>query len=146
MQANSPDPAKIPPEDAVGVTVVLLTCSYKGSEFVRVGFYVNNEYADPDLAENAPGKPIFEKVSQPVYGHAHPHQPSLGPRPKPTPARIASSITRGEDDTSRRVILDVIRAGVGLDLGPRLPPALPSIYTSIVMVHSGGGRNHHMAQ
>lgn len=63
MQANSPDPAKIPPEDAVGVTVVLLTCSYKGSEFVRVGYYVNNEYADPELAENAPGKPIFEKVA-----------------------------------------------------------------------------------
>ena len=37
---------------------------------------------------------------------------SLGPRPKPTPARIASSITR--------VILEVIRAGVGLGLGPRL--------------------------
>ena len=36
----------------------------------------------------------------------------LGPRPKPTPARIASSITR--------VILDAIRAGVGLGLGPRL--------------------------
>ena len=37
---------------------------------------------------------------------------SLGPRPKPTPARIASSITRG--------VLDAIRAGVGLGLGPRL--------------------------
>ena len=37
---------------------------------------------------------------------------SLGPRPKPTPARIASSITR--------VILDAIHAGVGLGLGPRL--------------------------
>ena len=39
--------------------------------------------------------------------------PSLGPRPKPTPARIASSITG--------VILEAIRAGVGLGLGPRLP-------------------------
>ena len=62
FQANAPDPAKIPPEDAVGVTVVLLTCSYKGNEFVRVGFYVNNEYSDPELAENMPAKPIFEKV------------------------------------------------------------------------------------
>lgn len=46
----------------MGVTVVLLTCSYKGNEFVRVGFYVNNEYSDPELAENMPAKPIFEKV------------------------------------------------------------------------------------
>ena len=46
----------------MGVTVVLLTCSYKGNEFVRVGFYVNNEYSDSELAENMPAKPIFEKV------------------------------------------------------------------------------------
>ena len=62
FQANSPDTAKIPPEDVVGVTVALLTCSYKGQEFVRVGYYVNNEYTDPELAENLPAKPIFEKV------------------------------------------------------------------------------------
>ena len=37
---------------------------------------------------------------------------SLGPRPKPTPVRIASSITR--------VILEAICAGVGLGLGLRL--------------------------
>ena len=36
---------------------------------------------------------------------------SLGPRPKPTPARIASST---------RMILEAIRGGVGLGLGPRL--------------------------
>jgi hypothetical protein len=28
----------------LGVTVILLTCSYDGREFVRVGYYVNNEY------------------------------------------------------------------------------------------------------
>ena len=47
-------------------------------------------------------------------GHLH---VSLGPRPKPTPAWIASSITR--------VILDAIRAGVGLGLGPRLLTCKP---------------------
>ena len=64
FQANAPDTAKIPPEDVVGVTVVLLTCSYKSHEFVRVGYYVNNEYTDADMAENPPAKVIFEKVSQ----------------------------------------------------------------------------------
>ena len=44
---------------------------------------------------------------------------SLGPRPKPTPARIASSITHG-DTILDACILDAIRAGVGLGLGPRL--------------------------
>lgn len=48
--------------DAVGVTVVLLTCSYRGKEFVRVGYYVNNEYADPEMRENPPATPIYEKV------------------------------------------------------------------------------------
>jgi hypothetical protein len=31
-KANAPDPSKIPPADLVGVTVVLITCSYKVSE------------------------------------------------------------------------------------------------------------------
>lgn len=47
FQADPPDPSKIPQQDVVGVTVVLLTCSYRGHEFIRVGYYVNNEYNDP---------------------------------------------------------------------------------------------------
>ena len=50
-----------------------------------------------------------------IYTHimrVHTHDCiSLGPRPKPTPAQIASSITR--------VILEAIRAGVGLGLWPK---------------------------
>ena len=42
FQANSPDPVKIPVADAVGVTVVLLTCSYKSQEFIRVGYVKTN--------------------------------------------------------------------------------------------------------
>ena len=63
-QADSPNPEKLPQEDVVGVTVVLLTCSFRSNEFVRVGYYVNNEYTDPELAENPPAKPVFEKVSR----------------------------------------------------------------------------------
>jgi len=47
FQANPPDPAKIPQGDLLGVTVILLQCAYKGNEFVRIGFYVSNEYDDP---------------------------------------------------------------------------------------------------
>ena len=57
LQADAPDPAKLPPEELLGVTVVLVTCSYKEREFVRVGYYVNNEYNDP----NAPPVPEGEE-------------------------------------------------------------------------------------
>ncbi|CAN8010848.1 unnamed protein product, partial [Ixodes pacificus] len=63
-QADPPDPSKIPVQDAVGVTVVLLTCSYRGREFIRVGYYVNNEYADPDLKENPPSSPHFDRLQR----------------------------------------------------------------------------------
>jgi histone chaperone ASF1 len=38
--------SKIPEEDIIGVTVLLLTCSYQGQEFIRVGYYVSNEYVE----------------------------------------------------------------------------------------------------
>ncbi|CBN75153.1 conserved unknown protein [Ectocarpus siliculosus] len=47
LTAESPDPATIPPTDLVGVTVTLITCCYKQREFIRVGYYVNNEHNDP---------------------------------------------------------------------------------------------------
>ncbi len=62
FQADAPNTEKLPSDDVVGVTVVLLTCSYLSAEFVRIGYYVNNEYADPVLSENPPSKPMFEKV------------------------------------------------------------------------------------
>lgn len=51
-------------QDAVGVTIVLLTCSYRGQEFVRVGYFINNDYTDPELKEVPPPKPIFEKLTR----------------------------------------------------------------------------------
>jgi histone chaperone ASF1 len=57
LQADAPDPSQLSPEDLLGVTVVLVTCSYKDREFVRVGYYVNNEYHDP----NAPPVPEGEE-------------------------------------------------------------------------------------
>ena len=62
IQADPPDCSKIPREDAVGVTVVLLTCSYKNQEFIRVGYYVNNEYSEPEMKENPPLEPDYTMV------------------------------------------------------------------------------------
>jgi len=44
LTAEAPSVNLIPMKDLVGVTVVLITCSYREKEFVRIGYYVNNEY------------------------------------------------------------------------------------------------------
>jgi histone chaperone ASF1 len=54
LQADPPDPSRLPPDEVLGVTVVLVTCSYRDKEFVRVGFYVNNEYLHPDYVAPPP--------------------------------------------------------------------------------------------
>lgn len=62
--ADPPDLKKIPDTEVIGVTVILLSCAYDDREFVRVGYYVNNEYTDEDLVNNPPTKPIVEKVQR----------------------------------------------------------------------------------
>ncbi|XP_018324790.1 histone chaperone asf1 [Agrilus planipennis] len=64
FQADPPDVTRIPENDAIGVTVVLLTCCYKGQEFIRVGYFINNEYSDVELRENPPSPPQFDKVTR----------------------------------------------------------------------------------
>lgn len=66
FKADCPDIARLPCEDILGVTVVLLTCSYKSQEFVRVGYYVNNEYDNPEMNENPPDQPQYDKVCEVV--------------------------------------------------------------------------------
>ncbi|KAK2179553.1 hypothetical protein NP493_483g01021 [Ridgeia piscesae] len=64
FETDPPDATKIPREDVVGVTVVLLTCYYRNQEFIRVGYYVNNEYVEPELKENPPQEPDFNKLQR----------------------------------------------------------------------------------
>ncbi|CAO1635645.1 unnamed protein product [Jaminaea pallidilutea] len=66
FEASSPSPALIPASDLLGVTVILLTASYKDQEFIRVGYYVNNEYEDQELRENPPEKVDLTKVRREV--------------------------------------------------------------------------------
>lgn len=62
FEADPPNLSRIPNNEILGVTVILLSCSYDGREFVRVGYYVNNEYTDEALIAEPPAKPIIEKV------------------------------------------------------------------------------------
>jgi histone chaperone ASF1 len=61
LQADAPDPASIPNSDVLGVTVILVTCSYREKEFVRVGYYVNNEYTEEFEEEKGPPSPLDMK-------------------------------------------------------------------------------------
>ena len=40
-QADAPDHTKIPVKDLLGATVVLISCSYHGQEFIRVGLWIS---------------------------------------------------------------------------------------------------------
>ncbi|RWW29614.1 hypothetical protein GW17_00005853 [Ensete ventricosum] len=61
---HPPDPTKIREEDIIGVTVLLLTCSYLGQEFLRVGYYVNNDYDDEQLREEPPPRVSVDRVQR----------------------------------------------------------------------------------
>lgn len=62
LSADAPSPQLIPASELVSVTVILLSCSYAGQEFVRVGYYVNNEYDSEELRLNPPTKVAVDHV------------------------------------------------------------------------------------
>merc|ERR1711933_477254 len=51
FEAPPPNASTIPEDDLLDVTVILLTCSYKEQEFIRIGYYVHNEYEE-EIDEN----------------------------------------------------------------------------------------------
>ncbi len=65
LEAEAPQPSQLPEQDTVGVTAVLLTCSYKDTEeFLRVGYYVNIEYDTPEMNENPPTRPDIARLTR----------------------------------------------------------------------------------
>ncbi|KAM0305775.1 hypothetical protein HYE67_008281 [Fusarium culmorum] len=66
FEADAPNISRIPDAEILGVTVILLTCAYDGREFIRVGYYVNNEYDSEELNAEPPAKPIIERVKRNV--------------------------------------------------------------------------------
>ena len=49
-------------DDLRGVTVLLLTCSYNGKEFIRIGYYVNVDYEDQETRDDPPEKPDIGRL------------------------------------------------------------------------------------
>ncbi|KYQ90296.1 anti-silencing protein 1 [Tieghemostelium lacteum] len=64
FEVDPPDHSRIPKDDLLGVTILFLLCAYKGEDFISVGYYVNNEYLDPELNNNPPEVPILSKISR----------------------------------------------------------------------------------
>lgn len=93
FQADPPDVSRIPEQDALGVTIVLLTCAYRGQEFVRVGYFINNDYSDQELRENPPAKPLFDKMTRNI----------LATKPRVTRFKINWDDTNGNAEVDEGV-------------------------------------------
>merc|ERR1711934_815196 len=87
FQGDCPDPSQIPKEDVVGVTVVLVTCSYKDQEFIRIGYYVQNEWTNP--AWNPPDGSPPEDILQGPIDVALVKRNILADKPRVTRFRIS---------------------------------------------------------
>ncbi|KAI8991886.1 histone chaperone [Mycotypha africana] len=64
FSADAPKIELLPKADLLEVTVVLLCCLYQDKEFVRIGYYVNNEYIDQELQENPPEEPRIDRLQR----------------------------------------------------------------------------------
>lgn len=106
FQADPPDPSKIPEGDIVGVTVLLLTCSYRGQEFIRVGYYVNNEYIDEELREEPPARVQLDKLQRVI----------LADKPRVTKFPINFDQDKEEEAPQQKVESDVVRADDSMQL------------------------------
>lgn len=66
LEAPAPNPALIPHDDIVGLTIMLLSCSYLDKEFIRVGYYVNNDYTTEEMRLEPPSEPRIDLLQRSV--------------------------------------------------------------------------------
>ncbi len=53
---EAPDINQIPETEVLGVTAIILCCSYNNQEFFRCGYYLNNIYDNEEMNLNPPEK------------------------------------------------------------------------------------------
>ena len=113
FQADPPDVSKIPQSDILGVTVLLLTCSYNDTEFIRVGYYVNNEYADEELREEPPANARLDRVLRNILAE----KPRVTRFPCEFDAQtipVADGAAMGEEEETENQIPPGAGGGMGL--------------------------------
>ncbi|KAL0216778.1 hypothetical protein P9112_008962 [Eukaryota sp. TZLM1-RC] len=54
VETDPPEPSKIPLDDLLGVTVIFVACVLNGKEIVRIGFFCNVHYEDPQAELDEP--------------------------------------------------------------------------------------------
>eukprot|EP00607_Mallomonas_marina_P008949 CAMPEP_0182422652 /NCGR_PEP_ID=MMETSP1167-20130531/8396_1 /TAXON_ID=2988 /ORGANISM="Mallomonas Sp, Strain CCMP3275" /LENGTH=240 /DNA_ID=CAMNT_0024600887 /DNA_START=37 /DNA_END=759 /DNA_ORIENTATION=- len=62
LTSAAPNHLAIPDGDILGVTVILLSCSYMDNKFIQIGYYVNSEYSEEYDPENPPNPIDISKV------------------------------------------------------------------------------------
>ncbi|EJU00348.1 anti-silence-domain-containing protein [Dacryopinax primogenitus] len=113
FEGSPPDPKLIPPQDVLGVAAIILTASYRDQEFVRVGYYQNTEYDNPEWNEKPPEGPIqVERLAR-----------SLAEKPRVTRFSI-------KWDTEAAVVLTQPTNGFAA------PPSFGTLYSSQSADHS----------
>ncbi|KAL0924184.1 hypothetical protein M5K25_004994 [Dendrobium thyrsiflorum] len=116
--ADPPDPTKIREEDILGVTVLLLTCSYIGQEFIRVGYYVNNDYDDEQLREEPPTRVLIDRVQRniladkprvtkfPINFHPESNENGVQPAVNPSPEAVNGDEQDNDPELEIKVKID----------------------------------------
>lgn len=116
--------AKIPKLDVIGVTVILITCSYRDKEFIRIGYYLSNYYDDPLLNENPPAEPQAAQIMRQI----------LADKPRVTRFEIEWDVPlnaaggAGGDPSTSADTGAVGVSGVVVAESAQPPPPLPSTY------------------
>ena len=59
---EAPNISKIPESEVLGVTAIILCCSYNNQEFFRCGYYLNNIYDNEEMNINPPEKVDKDRI------------------------------------------------------------------------------------
>ena len=59
---EAPDISKIPESEVLGVTAIILCCSYNNQDFFRCGYYLNNIYDNEEMNINPPEKVDKDRI------------------------------------------------------------------------------------
>lgn len=83
LETPAPDIAKIPEDDQLGATVVMVTCLYREKQFARVGYWVANSYTET-LAEGKLRAGTYRGISSVYHSLSTMCAGESPPKPCPT--------------------------------------------------------------
>ncbi|KAL8275122.1 hypothetical protein Esti_001001 [Eimeria stiedai] len=86
---NAPDFTQMDPGSVEGMQAVLVCGLYKGKEFVRIGYYLNNAYSDSTLRENPPEVPLYDRLIE------WDDEEEISPSPLPPPGAPPQQAQQG---------------------------------------------------